>query len=425
VRHSHAHGAFHWHHRHGRTLRRALLFRFIAAVVITGGCVSSVFWMGGQERGSWADEIVRVSAYVKASIEARPAESASLITSVAREFETRLILKDQDGVVVVEAGGGVCRRPIVVPVVLGLAGGTGSLEACRPQPGGPPIRAVAAVVVAIALLSMFAGASARRITWPLRQLADTARKIGEGDLSARASLGHHPFIELRLVADALADMAMRIERELSGQRALLAGVSHELRTPLGHLRLLIETARDAPSTQTPRLLDEIEREVIELDSLLSKLLAQARLDFARLDRGPVDVVDVTTRALQRAGVDVGLLSVKTSLPAISGDATLLSRAIANLLENAQLHGGGVTAVLLEEKAGTLRIVVDDDGAGVPVADRERIFQPFVNASDRGKGALGLGLHLVQRIAEAHGGSVVVEERAQGARFALVLPLALP
>ncbi|MDP2342018.1 MAG: HAMP domain-containing sensor histidine kinase [Deltaproteobacteria bacterium] len=406
--------------RRGHTLRRALLFRFIAAVVITGACVSSVFWMGGQgDRGSWADEVVRVSSYVKASIEARPEETAQILDTVAREFEARLILRDHSGVVVVEAGGGLCRRPIVVPVR--WAAELGTLEACRPQPGGPPFRAVASVVVAIAVLSLFAGASARRITWPLRQLAETARKIGEGDLSARAAMGHHPFIEVRLVADALADMATRIERELSGQRALLAGVSHELRTPLGHLRLLIDTARDAPSTETPRLLDEIEQEVIELDSLLSKLLAQARLDFARLERRPVDLKDVTTRALQRAGVDVGLLTSST-VGLISGDATLLSRAIANLLENAQLHGGGVTAVTLEEKSGNLRIVVDDEGGGVAPADRERIFLPFVNSSDRGKGALGLGLHLVQRIAEAHGGAVVVEERARGARFVLVLPI---
>ena len=120
---------------------------------------------------------------------------------------------------------------------------------------------------------------------------------------------------------------------------------------------------------------------------------------------------------------------------VDGDATLLSRAIGNLLENGASHGGGVSSVRVSraEHGGSERVVVvvADSGPGVATADRERIFEPFVHRADRGKtessGSLGLGLHLVRRIAEAHGGSArvvdVVNAAADtsGGQFLLELP----
>lgn len=412
--------------RQGRTLRGALLGSFIAAVVVTGLIVAGLFFFGG-ERDRFTHEVVRVAAHtaqrlndVDDAVQAR-----RIVTETSAAFATRLVVRER-GLVVIEAGAGECRHPIVMPLA-GPAGAERVLEACRPQPHGPPARALLGVGVVVGVLALLSGAVARRIAWPLRSLAETARQIGKGDLSARPRLGRHPFVEVRLVGEALAEMAGRIERELSGQRALLAGASHELRTPLGHLRILVETARDQEQAGRfdPKLLDEIDREISDLDSLLEKLLAQARLDFAHIDRREVDVVEVTRRALQRAGVDVGLL--RGTAPLIQGDATLLARAIGNLLENAMSHGNGVAAVTVEHVENVVRVVVDDHGAGVDVADRERIFEPFVHRSDRGKGALGLGLHLVRRIAEAHGGRVVVEDRVDsagdkaGGRFVLTLP----
>lgn len=427
----------HRHHHHGRTLRGTLMRAFVAAVVITGAIVSGMFFVGGGERGSFMDEMTRLARFTASNL-ARADDVAAagvILHDTSAAFAVRLVLKDA-GAVVAEAGVGECRRPIVVDVVDGTEGVEPrhphwSLDACRPQVARPPARAIFAVVAVIAVLAALSSAVARRIARPLRILADTARRIGEGDLSARAPLSPRAFAEVKQVSAALAEMAERIERELSGQRALLAGASHELRTPLGHLRLLIETAREklqAAALDDAHVvhLDEMEREVIELDSLLEKLLAQARLDFARVDRRPTDLAELCKRAMQLVSVDASRLSTGSVSPIVNGDATLLLRAISNLLENANHHGGGVVGVRIDlvEERGIARVIVEDAGSGVAEGDRERIFEPFVNRDDRGKGSLGLGLHLVRRIAEAHGGSVTIaDDDRPGARFVLTLPLA--
>jgi signal transduction histidine kinase len=410
--HRHHHGPP-W--RYGRTLRGALLASFIAAVVVTGAIVSGIFFVGS-ERGAWTDDVARVGAWAARGV-AGADDPQPVLDETSAAFATRLVLKRGD-VVLAQAGAGACRRPVVVDVP---GGDHRVIEACRPVPPKPPLRAVVGVVVVVAVLAALSSALARRIAWPLRSLAETARKIGEGDLTARPHIGPYPFVEIRLVGEALAEMAARIERELQGQRALLAGASHELRTPLGHLRILVETARERFD---PRHLDEIEKEVLDLDTLLEKLLAQARLDFAHIDRRPVDLKSVARRAAARCGLDDGVVS--GDAPLLQGDATLLARAIGNLLENAAGHGGGVKAVVVSTEDGVARVVVDDEGSGVAEADRERIFEPFVHRSDRGKGALGLGLHLVRRIAEAHGGTVFVDDKdGPGARFVLTLPAGAP
>ena len=128
-----------------------------------------------------------------------------------------------------------------------------------------------------------------------------ARDIGDGKLKSRLELGRHGG-ELGVLADAINDMAARIERQLADQRELLAAVSHEIRTPLGHMRILLETARDAAATAA--VLAELEREVREVDGLVGQLLAGSRLDFGQLDRRPLDLgelaADVAT-ALERRG----------------------------------------------------------------------------------------------------------------------------
>src|SRR5207237_519689 len=128
-------------------------------------------------------------------------------------------------------------------------------------------------VLAFAGLSVMSGAIAWRLTRPLLAAIRAARAIGEGKLDTR--LDTHQRGEMRLLAGAINDMASRIERQLKDQRQLLAAVSHELRTPLGHMRVLIETARD---TGDRKPLAELEREVLVLDDLVGKLLASSRLE---------------------------------------------------------------------------------------------------------------------------------------------------
>ncbi len=284
----------------------------------------------------------------------------------------------------------------------------GTTEHCYASTSPPrPWRAPLVVGAVVAVVWGVTGAFARRATRPLAELADVARRIGGGDLRARPRPRRHRIAEVADLADALADMAERIERQLADQRALLAGASHELRTPLGHLRILVETLRERPSPET---LAEIEREVLDMDALVGRLLAQARLDFAVAERLDTDLVELARRALARAGLDERVLRAPPSLRA-TVDPTLILGAMTNLLDNAAGHGGGAVALAIEHQGDTVRVSVDDQGPGIDEADRARVFEPFFHKG--AKGSLGLGLHLVRRIAEAHGGRAFAEARPEG------------
>ena len=230
-------------------------------------------------------------------------------------------------------------------------------------------------------------------------------------------------------------MAARLERQLAEERELLASVSHELRTPLARIRLLVEIGRQAGTGQgqaagnDPRTLDEIEREAIEIDALVGELLASARIEFQAVAPKPLDAVEVARRALERAGEDAAkLVSAPPPIP-FAADPTLVGRALANLIDNARKHGSGL-----------VRLTVRADGAGVTLRGRRsrtrlraRRREPRVRRSTGADpegtaaptgshGSLGLGLALVKRIADAHGGRVhAANEPAGGARVVLELP----
>ena len=268
------------------------------------------------------------------------------------------------------------------------------------------------------ILWMASGGIAWAVTRPLIELVSVARDIGEGKLDRRMRLrpmgGHGG--EVAILADAVNTMAARIEQQLADQRELLAAVSHELRTPLGHLRVLIDTARERPEfdASTQPMFDELEREVVELDGLVDQLLVHSRLEFDRIERRSLDPVALAVRALERLGEDASKLEVESEVETIIGDPTLLGRALANLLSNARSHGRGLDRLRVHDgEQGELCFSVEDRGPGFAEGEPERVFASFVQGRARAGGSLGLGLSLVERIAKAHGGRVWARNREQG------------
>ncbi len=165
-----------------------------------------------------------------------------------------------------------------------------------------------------------------------------------------------------------------------------------------------------------RTLDEVEGEVLEMDRLVGELLASARMDFAAVTRVTLDGRDVAARALERAGLPPTLLQVDAVQRTFQGDPTLLGRALANLLENATRHGGGATALRLTEEGASLVFAVEDSGPGFARGEDAALFQPFRRGTTSRQGeqaGLGLGLALVRRIAEAHGGLAFASNRPEG------------
>lgn len=261
---------------------------------------------------------------------------------------------------------------------------------------------IAAVLLVVWMAS---GAIAWRLTRPLSMVVEAARQIGDGHLDRRIEVRGRG--ELAILATAINEMSAKLAAQLGEQRQLLAAVSHELRTPLAHLRVLLETARERGLPQA--LFSELEREVVELDQLVSKLLASSRLEFGQLQRKPLAVGELVAEAAIAAGAAPEVIAVEGECLA-AVDGALLRRAVANLLDNATRHGGGVVAVSVREREGLIEIEIDDAGPGVPAERRADAFAAFVPSA---AGGLGLGLALVQRIARAHGGSAWLHERPGG------------
>jgi two-component system OmpR family sensor kinase len=260
------------------------------------------------------------------------------------------------------------------------------------------------------LLWSASGLIAWRLTRPLLQVIRVTRDIRDGKLESRMALGRHAG-ELGVLAESVNDMAARIEKQLADQRELLAAVSHEIRTPLGHMRILLESARER--SVDPVLVGDIEREVLEVDRLVGQLLAGSRLDFGTLDRRSLQGGELAALALERAGDDAGRLEVVGDDASLAGDPTLIARALANLIDNAERHGGGLVRLAVRPDGGAVSFEVEDRGPGFAEGDLTRAFESFYRGRERGHSSLGLGLSLVRRIAIAHGGRAWAENLAGG------------
>ncbi len=291
-----------------------------------------------------------------------------------------------------------------------------------------PVRALFLFGAPAAVLWVAAGKVARRIARPLYHMTRAAQDLGSGNLTARVATDDLGFDELGVLSHAFNEMAARLERQRADERELLAAVSHELRTPLARIRLLVEIGRQG-TEGGPRTLDEIEREAIEIDALVGELLASAKLEFQAVTPKPLDAVEVARRALERAGEPVDKLQAPAGAVPLGADPTLLARALANLVDNARKHGGGLQRLAVSvaqagEGQGWVAFTVTDGGPGFAPGDEARVFDRFYRGAGSGHahGSLGLGLSLVKRIADAHGGRVsAANQPAGGARLVLELP----
>ena len=266
----------------------------------------------------------------------------------------------------------------------------------------------------------------RRLTLRLEALQSGVERWGTGDLSTR--LNANGSDEVAFLAQRFNQAAQRIETLVNSHKSLLANASHELRSPLARIRMSLELM-NIESTSPQRM--EIARSINELDQLIDEILLASRLDAKQADVEPFESLDLTGLAAEecaRAGAELGVSATGQSL-VMHGSPRLLRRLIRNLLENAKRYGQGDASLELTQKQVGLNaftvIAVHDRGPGVPVAQRERIFEPFYRlpgASER-DGGVGLGLALVKSISERHGGTVRCESRpGGGATFIAELPL---
>ena len=397
-------------------LHRRLFLWFGLTILMTGVVTASVFSLVGGT--TWKQEMARLRNFAGHRFEEvwdEPSRREALARSVATDLDIDVELQDTTGAVLTLAGGPCKHTEMTIPVTRAERP-LGQVRLCYgSHRGKDPLRMVIPLLAAGLVLWLAAGKMARRLAKPVDSLVQATEALGSGKLKARAEVLPHSTGEFTVLAVAFNDMASRIERQVADQRELLAAVSHELRTPLARLRVLTELLRDGGGN--PKTLDQVDREVVELDALVGELLASSRLDFGQLTSRALDGRALSTQALERAGLSTDLLDARPEDTSLVGDATLLGRALINLLDNARKHGGGARVLRLEERGDQLAFCVEDQGPGLQPGEEERIFKPFYR-KDRGveareAGSLGLGLALVQRIAQAHGGEVFAANREGG------------
>ena len=316
----------------------------------------------------------------------------------------------------------------------------GALELRTGTPAPQWWRVVVALGAALLVLGAVAGRVSKRLARPLEHLAQTAERFGSGDLTARTGIEQLPrrwvAEEVRDVGRAFDGMADRIARVVLEQRELLAAISHELRSPLGRARIAVEIARERPAAGA---LDDVERQLVEMDTILGDLLASARAGLADLRLEEVALVPWLRKrvAAEKDGPIEMTVAPAAESASAKIDGALLGRALHNLFGNAWNHGhpkDRALDVAVTIDGARVRIAVRDRGPGFAAAVLPRAFEPFVMGADsaRSPGAhgMGLGLSLVRRIVEAHGGlasavNVVEGDQPRGAEVAFDLPLSAP
>ena len=288
--------------------------------------------------------------------------------------------------------------------------------------------------IQLAILAFLAGGIALAVWFWVRplwrnmvDLEQATESFGRGTLSARAPVSRTS--ALTFLVHRFNAMAERIERLIDSHRELTRAVAHELRTPIARLRFGMEMSQTAAIDERARYLSGMERDIIELDTLIAELL-----DYARFDRD-TPALDLRLHALatwlRRTVNDARLpapaatfrCDAQTTAQVVFDDR-LMTRALGNILRNAARYARAEVYVAAEIVAGACIIHVDDDGPGVPVSERERIFEPFVRLDDsRGHdGGYGLGLAIARRIVRWHDGNIEVGDSPRGgARFSLRWP----
>ena len=258
---------------------------------------------------------------------------------------------------------------------------------------------------------------ARSVARPVEALRLATRRIAGGELSTRVGvqrgMAHD---ELAQLASDFDTMAERIEALVAHDRGVLRDLSHELRSPLARLHLILDLARrsNAPADAAP-YFEQAEQEIARLDRMLGDMLALSRMEAALpgMERETVELADVVHGCVEQSrlgadsrAVELRLTSVDSAL--VSGSATLLERALQNLLANAIKFSpsGGVVEMRLRIDERFAEITLRDHGPGVPEAELDLLFRAFFRGSNAGRAdGHGLGLAIVQRVVQVHGGSI--------------------
>jgi signal transduction histidine kinase len=285
----------------------------------------------------------------------------------------------------------------------------------RLSPGAPlPLGLLMHLILLVAVLVVALYVAARSITRPISRLAGAAENLGRS--VRQPKLEEEGARELRRAAHAFNTMQDRLHRYLDSRTRVLAAMSHDLKTPLTRLRLQVETQIEDPALQA-----RFGKELDEMEGMVRGALALFRgLDDQEAPE-PVDI-DALLETVRGEFTELGQeVTVEGhAMAPFSGKPQALKRCVTNLIANAVKFG--TRARILVRDGAMLKISVCDQGPGIPPEELERVFEPFYrleSSRNRDTGGTGLGLSIARDVAQTHGGTLVLLNRAEGGLEALL------
>jgi len=267
------------------------------------------------------------------------------------------------------------------------------------------------MTIAVALLSLWV---VRRMTRPLRALARASESLGR-DVNSPPLQETGP-VEVRQAIRAFNEMQHRLRRLIDNRTRMLAAISHDLKTPITLLRLRAEYIEDPEEKQKTLAT------LAEMESMIESTLAFAREDAEQEEPRVVDLASLVESICDDMA-DAGRAVEFEESPSLKYTCRplALKRAFSNVVDNAVKYGGNAR-VKVSSHPGLAKIVVDDDGPGIPEAELKEVFAPFYRlerSRSRETGGAGLGLSLARTVAHAHGGEIILANRLEGGLRAII------
>jgi len=293
------------------------------------------------------------------------------------------------------------------------------------------------LLLAIVISGLICALLARYVTRPITRLRTAAQRIATGDLKARAGTGSLQLDEVGQLVKDFDYMAERLEVLIGAQQRLISDVSHELRSPLTRLKLALDLARGESHHDMAPTLDRIEREAERLSGLVGMLLTLSRLEAGESmpETSMVQLPDLLAEIAADVEIEAQSRGCSMELERmqecwIEGNQELLRSAFENVVRNAIRYTQPGTAVRIGTTCDNneVRIVVQDQGPGVPDSELDNVFKPFYRVDtsrERRTGGVGLGLAIAERSIKLHNGKIRARNlRPGGFEIEIVLPLAV-
>ncbi len=339
----------------------------------------------------------------------------------------------------------IAHKEVVLSVKQGNSPNSSSVRILAPLPQsrqilelGPlylftwmPVRLmVISAILALATITLCAYLLVRPLERRIKQLELVVRRLRAGDFDARAEVRSSD--EVGQLAFVFNGMAEHIQRLIVSQKEMVRAVSHELRTPVARIRFGVEMLAEADAAEDRQhQLQEIDADIEELNQLIDEILTYARLEEGQrhLQLTTFNLADLLQRVRSETEALRVPVKIEVVIPAMTevvAEERYIHRLVQNLVGNAVRYARGRIRLSGGQDAMNNWLAVEDDGPGIPEAERQRIFEPFARLDDsrtRASGGYGLGLSIVEKIAHGHAGqmSVGVSAALGGASFILLWP----